>query len=124
MEKSEQLARSIEHDMSVERVRVGELTSLVDTQKLLVEQQADLIHKHREHIKSSRSRLRVVGCLCRRLKRELNPMRIEVKNLRETNGVLHQRFMASTFGAIVVTIVAAGYAAHCSGTSTSADNKH
>eukprot|EP00656_Telonema_subtile_P022582 TRINITY_DN23776_c0_g1_i1.p1 TRINITY_DN23776_c0_g1~~TRINITY_DN23776_c0_g1_i1.p1 ORF type:complete len:134 (+),score=26.38 TRINITY_DN23776_c0_g1_i1:185-586(+) len=45
-----------------------------------------------------------------KLRSKYTPLKLEVRGLRSANGVLNQRFIASTAGAITMALVAAGLA--------------
>lgn len=110
VEQQRAIATQQQQELQLERQRVQELATINDSHKLLLANQEKLLEKSRQQYSLMRSRIHTARIEHIRLKRKYNPLKVEVKTLRQQNGVLNQRFIASTAGAIIMACVAGGFA--------------
>jgi hypothetical protein len=108
--KSTSLFAQAEQDLILERQRVRELATVNDSQAEMIKSQAALVERSREQIISIRAKAQFMRLQHAKLKRKHNNLMVEATTLRAQNGILHQRFIASTSGAILMACVAGAFA--------------
>ena len=99
-----------EGDLAVEKARVSELTAVSESQKNMLNYQQQVISKTNNQYNTLMARHRQLRTEHVKLRSKYTPLKLEVRGLRSANGVLNQRFIASTAGAITMALVAAGLA--------------
>ena len=112
--------------LALERQRVTELAAVNDASREMMAKHEAALQRMKQQQIVTLSKLKASRLLYNRLQRRHMHLSVEVKNLRGVNGVLNQRFIASTSGAIIMACVAAGFAlsAHGSGGHDSAHPPH
>lgn len=108
--KSTALFAQAEQDLILERQRVRELATVNDSQAEMIKSQTALVERSREQIVSIRAKAQFMRLQHMKLKRKHNNLMVEATTLRAQNGILHQRFIASTSGAIFMACVAGAFA--------------
>jgi hypothetical protein len=99
-----------EGDLAVEKARVSELTAVSESQKNMLNYQQQVISKTNQQYNTLMARHRQLRQEHVKLRSKYTPLKLEVRGLRSANGVLNQRFITSTAGAITMALVAAGLA--------------
>lgn len=105
-------------DLVLERQRVRELATVNDSQAEMIKSQASLVERSREQTASLRAKIQFMRLQHAKLKRRFSNLQVEAKSLHAQNGVLHQRFIASTSGAILMACVAGAFAIASHGSSS------
>eukprot|EP00758_Cryptobia_borreli_P006408 Tbor_TRINITY_DN5144_c0_g1::TRINITY_DN5144_c0_g1_i1::g.25901::m.25901 len=107
---SKEIFSAKEAELMAERARVLELSAVTESQKNMLDYQHQTLSKTNQQYNTLMARFRQLKQEHYKLKTRYQPLKFEVRTLREANGVLNQKFMASTAGAIVMAMVAAGLA--------------
>jgi hypothetical protein len=108
--KSTSIIAQNEQDLVLERQRVRELATINDSQSEMIKSQATLVERSREQTASLRAKVQFMRLQHAKLKRKHSNLLVETTTLRAQNGILHQRFIASTSGAILMACVAGAFA--------------
>lgn len=109
-EVANQIVAVKEGDLAVEKARVSELTAVSESQKNMLNYQQQVISKTNQQYNTLMARHRQLRHEHVKLRSKYTPLKLEVRGLRSANGVLNQRFIGSTAGAITMALVAAGLA--------------
>lgn len=112
-EKADQVAAAHAkqlQELAAERERVTEIETSIDANRALLANQEKLIKKQQTQFAQARAKYQLSRLNLLKMRRRNQSLRVDLTTLREQNGALYQRFIASTSGAIIMACVAAGFA--------------
>ena len=111
-------------ELAAERERVGEIEVSIEANRALLANQAKAIKKQQMQFAQNRAKYQLSRLNLLKMRRRNQSLRVELTTLREQNGALYQRFIASTSGAIIMACVAAGFAIASHGSHGAAPHGH
>ena len=109
------IVESQSQQLALERQRVTELAAVNDASRSVMAKNEAAMQRMKQYQIVTLAKLKAARIAHKRINRRYVHLSVEVKNLRGINGVLNQRFIASTSGAIFMACVAAGFAVSAHG---------